>query len=147
MCCVYNEIDILPKQIKYIKTQGLNTLCVRQTILLMGTFEWLKENNIWCEQFDTKGTFNLEENHNQMLKLAKNLEKEYQWVYFADADLFPVTVDFTIQEIVELAEKHNKNCVFSRAVHLVNTGEVGEENMFTKYNRANGEGLWLKIVK
>jgi len=144
--CVYNEIDILPNQIKYIKSQGLEPY-VLDNYSTDGTWQWLQENNIPSHQFDTKGTFDLEENHKLMLMLAKNLSPKFQWVYFADADLFPVCIDFTIKEIIELADQHDFNSIFARTFHFANTGEKGKDNIFNKYNKVNGGDRWLKIVK
>lgn len=144
--CVYNEIDILPNQIKYIKSQGLEPY-VLDNYSTDGTWEWLQDNNIPSHQFDTKGTFDLEENHKVMLMLSKNLSKNFQWVYFADADLFPVCSDFTIKEMIELADQHNFNSIFTRTFHFENKGEQGNDNVFTKYNEISGGDKWLKIVK
>lgn len=146
--CVYNEIDVLPYQIKYIKKEGLNPY-VLDNYSTDGTWEWLQENEIPSFRFDTKGTFDLSENHRQMFNLCKKLEKEhnYDWVFLADADLFPVSEDITIREIIELTEQEGYNSIISEVYHFENKDEQNDNIFYEKYHQVSGGSQWLKIVK
>ena len=48
--CVYNEMEYLPHQLKYIKSQGLDVYVI-DNCSTDGTWEWLQENKTPSHQF------------------------------------------------------------------------------------------------
>ena len=141
--CVYNEIDFLPNQIKYIKSQGLDVYVI-DNYSTDGTWEWLQENKIPSHQLDTNNMFDLSKNHAELTKTAKKLKAD--WIYFADGDLFPVSKEYTIREFIEIADSTGHNTVFSDVIHMFNTGEK-RKGLFDTYFYGDKQDKWLKIVK
>ena len=141
--CVYNEIDFLPHQINYIKSQGLDVYVI-DNYSNDGTWEWLKENKIPSHQLDTNDMFDLWKNQTELGETAKKLNAD--WVYFADADLFPVSQNLTIREFVEVADEQGYNSIFTDTIHLLNTGEE-RKDLFNTYFYGDKQNKWLKIVK
>ena len=141
--CVYNEIDFLPHQVKYIKSQGLDVYVI-DNYSTDGTWEWLQANKIPSHQLDTDNMFDLWKNQTELGNTAKKLKAD--WVYFADADLFPVSQNLTIREFIEMAEEQGYNSVFSDVIHIFNTGEE-RKGLFNTYFYGDKQSKWLKIVK
>ena len=141
--CVYNEMDYLPSQLKYIKSQGLDVYVI-DNCSTDGTWEWLQENKIPSHQFDTDNMFDLVKNQSELTETAKKLKAD--WVYFADADLFPVSQFFKIREFIEIADSQGYNSIFSDSLHLCNTGEK-RKGLFDTYFYGEERQQWLKIVK
>ena len=88
--------------------------------------------------------FDLCKNQTELSETAKKLKAD--WVYFADADLFPVSQYFTIREFIEIAHSQGFNSIFTDVMHLFNTGEK-RKGLFDTYFYGEEIQQWLKIVK
>jgi len=141
--CVYNEIDYLPSQIEYIKSQGLDAYVI-DNYSTDGSWEWLQENKIPSHRLNTDNMFDITKNQAELTKTAKKLNAD--WIYFSDADLFPVSEYFTIREFIEIAHAQGYNAIFSDVIHLFNTGEE-RKDLFNTYFYGDRQPKWLKIVK
>ena len=80
--CSYNEVRYLPKVVQYYQREGIEVY-VADNKSADGTWEWLNDNKIPCEQFDTDGCFDLVAQQKLRLKLIdkfsnkrKNLKKK-----------------------------------------------------------------------
>jgi hypothetical protein len=120
--CIYNELELLPFKIDYMKRNGIE-FYVFDNMSTDGSWEWLKENKIPSEQFDSKEMFDLSVN----LKLLdkKIHEVKPDWAIMAGTDIFYVHLTKTLVEVIEFADKAGFSCIHDcyRSFQFLFTGD------------------------
>ena len=121
--CSYNELRYLPKVVRYYQNQGVEVY-VADNFSSDGTWEWLNDNKIPCEQFDTDGRFDLVAQQNLELRLAKKF-KNADWIIYGDADEF-IVARKKITDIVNFSsiKRSSANLLRMPSLNLKNTGET-----------------------
>lgn len=121
--CCYNEINYLPYVVKYYQLQDID-IFVLDNYSNDGTWDWLQNNGIACERFDTDGAFDVVRQQN--LRLEKYEELKPDWVIYGDADEFIITYE-PIRDIIVKADKKNNNIIRLRKFDFCYTGEKREK--------------------
>jgi len=121
--CSYNELRYLPKVVRYYQNQGIEVY-VADNLSADGTWEWLNDNKIPCEQFDTDGCFDLVKQQKTRLKLIEKFPRA-KWIIYGDADEFivsktPLTEVFSNNNL----KKTRANLLRMPSLNLKNTGET-----------------------
>jgi len=100
---VWNEIDILPYLLKYLKAQGVDVF-IFDNDSTDGTWEYLQDNKIKCERLSSGGKFSLVQFIKKMT--AKWHELKPDWCIYLDADEFPLTFQFpTLKRLIEIRDE------------------------------------------
>jgi len=86
-----------------------------------GTYEYLLDQGVPCERFDTNGSFHLHNLQKELLKHIKRIAPD--WVCYCGADLFYI-FDEPIKKMVERANKEGYNQIQLPCYNAVNTGEI-----------------------
>jgi glycosyltransferase involved in cell wall biosynthesis len=130
--CSYNELRYLPKVVRYYQNQGVEVY-VADNKSADGTWEWLNDNKIPCEQFDTDGCFDLVAQQKLRLKLAKKFS-DADWIIYGDADEFIVSRK-KITDIINFnsVRKSASNLLRMPSLNLKNTGETTKNDPTTNY--------------
>lgn len=154
---VYNERPYLPDAIDYYKSQGCDIYII-DNYSNDGTYEWLIENNIKCNRFDTNESFDLTLLQKELERIL-HIEKP-DWIVYGSADLYYV-FDKPIAETIKEVDLKGYNQIGVRCYGALNTGEpfgtplyknylYGQfyRNlvMISKYNESlimNGDGILL----
>lgn len=118
---VYNERPYIPYMIDYLKSQGVEVF-ILDNYSNDGTYEWLVENNISCERFDTKESFDLRLLQKELMKHVHRIKPDW-FVYNSGADLFYI-FEKTIRETLEQADKEGYNLLSIPCYGALNTGEA-----------------------
>jgi hypothetical protein len=120
--CIYNEIELLPFKIEYMRKNGID-FYVFDNMSTDGSWEWLQENGIPSERFDSKEMFDLEVNLKLLNK--KIHEVKPNWAMMGGADIFYVHPVRTLREEIEFADRAGFNCIYDchRLFQFLFTGE------------------------
>jgi hypothetical protein len=118
-CFVYNEVKYLDQWVNWYRSQGCE-LFVLDNMSNDGTFEWLQENGIPCERFDTNEAFHLHKLQDELMRHVARINPD--WVIYCGADLFYIT-DKPLNEAIEEADTQGFNQIKLPCYNLVNTGE------------------------
>ena len=94
---IYNELEWLPKKVKYCKDNGLD-LYIIDNYSTDGSYGWLKANGIKCHRFDTQGAFDLGKLQRELIYTVAKLNPK--WVVYLDADLF-IYCDKPLNEVID----------------------------------------------
>jgi glycosyltransferase involved in cell wall biosynthesis len=129
MCC-YNELEYIPKVIKYYIDAGID-IYVLDNKSTDGSWEWLNDNNIRCEQFDTDGCFNLEAQQQTRKNIALE-NPRYDWIIYGDADEYIVCKP-ELQEIFKGAMEYDCNIIRMKSFDVYNTGEERLDDITKTY--------------
>lgn len=121
--CCYNEINYLPYVVKYYQHQDID-IFVLDNYSNDETWDWLQNNGIACERFDTDGAFDVVRQQN--LRLEKYEELKPDWVIYGDADEFIITYE-PIRDVIAKADKKNNNIIRLRKFDFRYTGEKREK--------------------
>ena len=128
--CCYNEIEYLPKVISYYQNAGVD-IYVTDNKSTDGSWEWLNDNKIPCEQFDTDGCFHLKSQQDERLKIARN-NLNYDWIIYGDADEY-VTCQKSIVDIFDFADENECNIIKMKSFDIYNTGEERTHDITNDY--------------
>lgn len=126
---VYNEKPYIKDMIDYYRTQGVNIYII-DNMSTDGTYEWLVDNNIECNRFDTNESFNLTSLQSELQRIV--YLKKPDWVVYASADLYYV-FDKTIKETIEDADKLGYNQLTVKCYGALNTGEKFKTPLYKNY--------------
>tara|TARA_Y100001933_G_scaffold258334_1_gene306183 strand:+ start:669 stop:1487 length:819 start_codon:yes stop_codon:yes gene_type:complete len=130
--CSYNEVRYLPKVVQYYQREGIEVY-VADNKSADGTWEWLNDNKIPCEQFDTDGCFDLVAQQKLRLKLIDKFQ-DARWIIYGDADEYIVSTKplldiFNCPTIKSL----NGNLLRMPSLNLKNTGETIKSDPTNNY--------------
>lgn len=128
--CCYNEIEYLPKVLEYYKRHNIDVF-VADNYSTDGTWEWLEENDIDRYQFDTGEMFSVIFQQSLRQKFAEE-HPEYDWIIYGDADEL-IIAKYGLLQMIEDADKANKNVIRSHAIELHNTGEWRRGDPYDTY--------------
>jgi len=120
--CVYNEIELLPFKIDYLRRNDIDPY-VFDNMSTDGSWGWLQNNKIPSRQFDSGGMFDLTLN---LLWLSRKMhEVRPDWVIMAGADIFYVDLRGPLRETIEMAERFKFNCICDhfKSFQFMFTGE------------------------
>lgn len=126
---VYNELAYLPDAIKYYNNQGCDIYII-DNYSNDGTYEWLIENNIKCNRFDTNESFDLTLLQKELTRVLR-VEKP-DWVVYGSADLYYV-FNKTIKNTIMYAEKLGCNQISVPCYGALNTGEKFNTPLYKNY--------------
>jgi glycosyltransferase involved in cell wall biosynthesis len=129
MCC-YNEIEYLPKVIRFYQQQDI-PVYVADNHSTDGSWEWLNDHGIPCEQFDTEGCFNLEAQQRLRRRIALR-HAQMEWVIYGDADEY-IATQLDLKEVLSFAAKHECNVIRMKSFNLFNTGEQRQADVTRTY--------------
>ena len=118
--CSYNELRYLPKVVQYYHNEGIEVY-VADNYSVDGTWEWLNDNRIPCERFDTDGCFDLVAQQKLRLKLIDKFPAA-EWIIYGDADEFIVSTG-KLLDIFTRSSIANANLLRAPSLNLKNTGE------------------------
>lgn len=131
--CVYNEIELLPYKIDYMKKNNID-FYIFDNMSKDGTWEYLQDNKIPSEQFDSDGMFDLALN----MKLLHNKIHEVKpdWCILSGTDIFYVHKDHkNLRATIEAIDAAGYNAVNSgfNAFNFYHTGseEPGKDPRVT----------------
>lgn len=117
---VYNEIDILPYLLDYLKSQRIE-IFIFDNFSNDGTWEYLQDNEIACERISSDGKMSTIQFFKIMI--AKWNEMKPDWCIYLDADEFPLTFQFSsLKELVEDRDKKGFNVVAQTRINFRPTG-------------------------
>ena len=120
--CSYNEIRYIPKVVKYYQSQGIH-VHVADNRSTDGTWEWLNDNNVSCQQFDTDGCFDLVKQQKVRLRLIEKFPNA-EWIIYGDADEFIVSNSPLLEIFDNIKQKNSEaNLLRMPSLNLKNTGE------------------------
>ena len=109
--CIYNEIELLPFKIDYIVKNNIDCY-VFDNMSTDGTWEWLQENKVPSERFDSDNMFNLK--LNIKLIAEKIYEVKPNWTIFAGCDIFYANKENkTLRQVIEEADSKSFNIINS----------------------------------
>lgn len=109
--CVYNEIELLPFKIDYIKKNDIDCY-VFDNMSTDGSWDWLQENKIPSQRFDSDGMFDLKLNISLMAKKIHELKPD--WAMFPGCDTFYVhRENKTLREVIEEADRNSFSAINS----------------------------------
>ena len=158
---VYNERPYIADVVNYYKKQGCDIYII-DNMSNDGTYEWLLENNIKCNRFDTNESFDLFVLQDELTRVL-TIEKP-DWIVYGGADLYYV-FDKSISEIIKEVDALGYNQIKVRCYGAVNTGETFDTplyknyfhgtfyrnlNMISKYDKGfkmNGDNILLDDIK
>jgi len=142
---VYNEIDILPYLLDYLKSQGIE-IFIFDNFSNDGTWEYLQNSGIECERINSNGKFSLI----QFIKrvMAKWKEIKPSWCIYLDADEFPLTFQFpSLKEFIKDRDRKGFNVITQTRINFRPTGtedfSKGDPRKIYRYyfiNFPNGRG-------
>jgi len=130
--CSYNELRYLPKVVQYYQNEGIEVY-VADNYSADGTWEWLNDNKIPCERFDTDGCFDLVAQQKLRLKLIEKFPTA-EWVIYGDADEFIVS-NRNLLDIFRSTSisSSNANLIRMPSLNLKNTGETIKNDPTSNY--------------
>jgi hypothetical protein len=109
--CIYNEIELLPFKIDYIVKNNIDCY-VFDNMSTDGSWEWLQDNKIPSERFDSEGMFNLPLNTRMITKKIQEVKPD--WAIFAGCDIFYVhRENKSLREVIEGADLNSFNAINS----------------------------------
>jgi hypothetical protein len=126
---VYNELPYLPDAINYYKSQGCDIYII-DNYSNDGTYEWLIENDIKCNRFDTDESFDLTLLQKELARVLK-VEKP-DWVVYGGADLYYV-FDEKISDVIKKVDAEGYNQITVRCYGALNTGEKFNTPLYKNY--------------
>lgn len=110
--CIFNEVELLPFKIDYLNKNEIDYY-VFDNMSEDGSWEWLQENKIPSERFDSNGMFDLKRNRDLMHKKIHEVKPD--WVMDIPPDTFFVHLKYNnLRDTIEHIDKENYN--------IVNTG-------------------------
>jgi len=109
--CVYNEIELLPFKIDYMKKNDIDCY-VFDNMSTDGSWQWLQKNRIPSERFDSDGMFNLRLNTRLISRKIHELKPD--WAVFAGCDIFYVhRENKTLRQVIEEADRNSFGAINS----------------------------------
>lgn len=111
--CIYNEIEMLPFKIDYMNKNNIDYY-IFDNISDDGSWEWLQDNKIPSEKFDSNGMFNL--SVNLKLVIDKIHEVKPDWVTMAAPDMFYVHLQKSLRQFIEYVNTLGFNGIVSAYV-------------------------------
>ena len=109
--CIYNEIELLPYKIDYMHKNNIETF-IFDNMSTDGSWEWLQQNNIPSQQFDSNGMFDLVLNMNLLQNKIHELSPD--WAILSGADIFYVHLAHkNLRKAIESLDKDGYNAVNS----------------------------------
>ena len=137
----YNEKKYLSEMVKHYQGHGCD-IFVLDNQSTDGTTEWLAENKIRTSILSTDGMFHL-------IKLQAGLSKAISeikpdWVVYTGIDIV-YSLDSTIAETVEKADKDGYNLIGVQHFNMYNTGEQFALPMKDHFFYAR-KGNWLYMI-
>ena len=122
--CIYNEKELLPYKIDYMKRNNIDYY-IFDNMSTDGSWDYLQENNIPSERFDSDGMFNLV--LNMKLLNSKIHEIKPDWAILSGADIFYVHKRHrNLRATIEAIDKSGYNAVNS-GFHAFNFRYTGTE--------------------
>lgn len=126
---VYNELPYIEDIISYYNKQGLDIYII-DNYSNDGTYEWLINNDINCNRFNTNDSFDLTLLQKEVTRVL-SIEKP-DWVIYGAADLYYV-FDKTISQTIKDADKLGYNQISVPCYGARNTGEKFKTPLYKNY--------------
>lgn len=131
---IYNEIDFLPYQKEWCQRNEFD-LYIIDNYSTDHSYEWLKNHNITCHQFDTRGAFDLRGLQKEIIRTTDHIKPD--WVFYTGADTF-IFADKPLAHICLDAEKQWKNIIGWPVLDMYRIGEEKTKKF---------ENYWYKLAR
>jgi hypothetical protein len=138
--CVYNEIELLPFKIDFIRKNKIDCY-VFDNMSTDGSWEWLQRNGVPSDRFDSDGMFDLI--LNLRLIINKIHEVRPDWAMFGAPDTFYAHLKCrNLREVIEKADQESFTMINDtyRLMDFMFTGlENGNEDPRVAYRFFSGK--------
>lgn len=120
--CIYNEIELLPYKIDYMNRNEIDYY-IFDNMSNDRSWEWLQDNKIPSERFDSKDMFH--HSINSELLLSKIYDEKADWCINTECDVFYIHKDKNLRQVIEDADKYGFNSIVPNIVsfEFLFTGE------------------------